>query len=218
VSEAVKDVTSTKLIIGLTGGIGSGKTSVANAFAELGASVIDTDVIARDITAPNGEAIPAIRLAFGDDMITPQGAMDRAKMRALVFSDDEANQKAQKAQLEAILHPMIYAEAVRQANNATGMYVVCVVPLLVESKRLSQWNFARILVVDCDEELQIQRVMFRDGFSEQLVKSIMEKQATRAERLAVASDIIRNQTSIEALRPEIDRLHQMYCHQAACRT
>jgi len=196
---------SSKLLIGLTGGIGSGKTSVANGFAERGASVIDTDVISRDLTASGGAAIATIRLAFGDTMITAQGAMDRAKMRALIFSD--ANQKAR---LEAILHPMIYNEVVRQTTNATGLYMVYVIPLLVETGRWNRTNLNRILVVECEEELQVQRVMQRDGLSEQMVKSIMAQQATRAQRLAVATDIIQNQTTVDALMPEIDRLHQLY--------
>lgn len=205
-SSAAINSISDKLLIGLTGGIGSGKTSVANGFAERGASVIDTDVISRDLTASGGAAITAIRLAFGDTMITSQGAMDRAKMRALVFSDVN-----QKARLEAILHPMIYNEVVRQTNSATGLYMVYVVPLLVETGRWNLSNLDRILVVDCDEELQIQRVMQRDGLSEQMVKAIMAQQATRTQRLAVATDIIQNQSTVDALMPEIDRLHRLYC-------
>jgi dephospho-CoA kinase len=198
---------SSKLLIGLTGGIGSGKTSVANEFAERGASVIDTDIISRDLTAPGGNAIAAIRLAFGDPMITAQGAMDRAKMRGLIFSDAR-----QKARLEAILHPMIYNEVTRQTNNATGPYMVYVIPLLVETGRWNRSNLDRILVVDCEEELQVQRVMLRDGLSENLINSIMTQQATRTQRLAVATDVIQNKTTIAALMPEIDRLHQLYGH------
>jgi len=197
-----------KLLIGLTGGIGSGKTRVADAFAERGASVIDTDVISRELTASNGAAIAAIRFAFGDEMITEQGAMDRVKMRALVFSD-----VTQKTRLESILHPMIYAEAARRTKHLTGLYVIYVVPLLMETGRW-QSQLARTLVVDCDEKLQVQRVMQRDGLSEQVVQAIMAQQATRAERLAVATDVIRNQTTIDALMPEIDRLHHLYCQLA----
>ena len=197
---------SSKLLIGLTGGIGSGKTSVANGFAERGASVIDTDVIARDLTASGGAAISAIQSVFGDTMITAQGAMDRTKMRSLIFSDIN-----QKARLEAILHPMIYSEVVRQTTKATGLYMVYVVPLLVETGRWNLLNLNRILVVDCDEELQVQRVMQRDKLSEQMVKTIMAQQATRNQRLAVATDVIQNQTTVDALTPEIERLHQWYC-------
>lgn len=198
-----------KLLIGLTGGIGSGKTCIANAFAERGASVIDTDAISRELTASNGAAIAAIRSAFGDQMITGHHAMDRLKMRALVFSD-----VTQKTRLESILHPMIFAEAARQSRHVTGEYVIYVVPLLTETGR---WHsqLARTLVVDCDEKLQVQRVMQRDGLSEHAVLAIMAQQATRAERLAVATDIIRNQTTFDALMPEIDRLHRSFCQLAA---
>lgn len=197
---------SSKLLIGLTGGIGSGKTSVANGFAELGASVIDTDVISRELTASGGAAISAIRSAFGDTMITAQGAMDREKMRELVFSD-----ASQKARLEAILHPAIYTELLHRTKNVSGLYMIYVIPLLVETGRWNQSNLDRILVVDCEEELQIQRVMQRDELSEQMVKAIIAQQATRAQRLAVATDVIQNKTTVAALMPEIDRLHQLYC-------
>ena len=193
---------SKKLIIGLTGGIGSGKTSVANAFAQRGASIIDADIIAHQLTAPGGKALKAIEAAFGKDMLTANGAMDRAKMRALIFSDP-----AQKQILEAILHPMIRAEVEQQTIEAQGAYVIHVVPLLVESGR---WNFSRILVVDCDEQLQIQRVMQRDRLAEDLIKSIIAQQATRQQRLAVATDVIQNQGAFETLIPEIDRLHKLY--------
>lgn len=200
---------SDRLVVGLTGGIGSGKTIVADGLAKRGASIVDTDVIARELTAMNGAAIDAIRFAFGDDMIAANGAMDRAKMRALIFSDVK-----KKAQLESILHPMIYAEVARQVSSATGLYVVVVIPLLVETGRWSLSNLDRILVVDCDEEIQIQRVMKRDGYSAELVKTIMAQQASRAQRLAMATEIIGNQTNIEALNAEIDRLHQTYCRLA----
>lgn len=196
-------IVTNKLLVGLTGGIGSGKTSVAQLFAERGASVIDTDVISHGLTVPGGAAIPAIQAAFGEQMVNSEGALDRAKMRELIFSD-----ASHKACLESILHPMIRAEIARQANSATGLYLMFVVPLLVET---GHWNLPRILVVDCAEELQIKRVMQRDGLSEQLVKSIMAQQASRAQRLAVATEVIHNETSVEALVPEIDRLHQLYC-------
>lgn len=191
-----------KPLIGLTGGIGSGKTLVANGFADRGASVIDTDAISHSLTAPNGAAIAEIRTTFGEEMINAQGAMDRTKMRNLIFSD-----AVQKYRLESILHPMIRSEIARQTNTATGTYIIYVVPLLVET---GNWNLSRILVVDCDEELQIKRVMQRDGLTESTVRAIMKQQATRAQRLSIATDIIQNQTTFEALIPEIDRLHQLY--------
>ncbi|MET3108194.1 dephospho-CoA kinase [Oxalobacteraceae bacterium GrIS 2.11] len=196
-----------KLIIGLTGGIGSGKTSVANAFAARGASVIDTDAIAHQLTAPDGGAITAIAAQFGKNMITAEGALDRAKMRELIFSD-----KSKKRQLESILHPMIRDEVSRQSAAATGQYIIYVVPLLVET---GHWKFSRILVIDCDEDLQIQRVMQRDGLAKDLIQSIIAQQASRAERLAIATDVLQNQGSFEMLLPEIDRLHKLYCQLSA---
>lgn len=191
-----------KLIIGLTGGIGSGKTRVANAFAQRGATVIDADVIAHQLTAPGGKAIESIESAFGKSMIAGNGAMDREKMRALIFSDP-----TQKQLLESILHPMIRAEFAQQTLQAQGKYVIHVIPLLVESGR---WKFARILVVDCDEQQQIERVMLRDRLPESLIKSIIAQQATRQQRLAVATDVLQNQGAFETIIPEIDRLHKIY--------
>jgi dephospho-CoA kinase len=198
--------TPDKLLIGLTGGIGSGKTSVANAFAERGASIIDTDAIAHQLTAPGGNAIAAIEAHFGKNMII-QGAMDRPKMRELIFSD--ANQKLQ---LESILHPLIRAEVARQTFAATGTYIIYVVPLLVET---GHWKFSRILVIDCAEEQQIQRVMQRDGLSKNLIQSIINQQATRTQRLAIATDVLQNQGAFETLIPEIDRLHKIYSELSA---
>ena len=189
--------------VGLTGGIGSGKTSVANAFAARGASIIDTDLIAHALTAPNGAAIAAIAAAFGPDVITPEGAMDRAKMRALVFSD-----VSQKNLLEALLHPMIRAEVARQAAAARGTYLMFVVPLLAET---GHWKFSRILVVDCEVAQQIERVMQRDKLPADLIQAIIAQQATRAQRLAIATDVLLNQGDFESLIPEIDRLHKLYC-------
>lgn len=199
---ASNHLATNKLLVGLTGGIGSGKTSVANGFAQLGASVIDADAIAHSLTTPGGAAIPAIEAAFGSDMINAEGAMDRAKMRALIFSD-----ATQKQRLEAIIHPLIRAEVAAQTKAATGPYIIYVVPLLVET---GHWTLSRILVVDCDESLQLQRVIERDGLPESLVAAIMKQQATRAQRLAVATDVIQNDGSFEALIPEIERLHKLY--------
>jgi dephospho-CoA kinase len=191
-----------KLLVGLTGGIGSGKTSVANGFAQLGATVIDADAIAHSLTIPGGAAIPAIQSAFGNDMIAADGAMDRAKMRSLIFSDT-----AQKQRLESIIHPLIRAEVARQTSTATGLYIMYVVPLLVET---GHWKLSRILVVDCAESLQLERVIQRDGLAESLVSAIMKQQATRAQRLAVATEVIQNEGTFEALIPEIERLHNLY--------
>lgn len=191
-----------KITVGLTGGIGSGKTSVANAFAERGASIIDTDLIAHQLTAPNGHAIAAIAAAFDNDVIAADGSMDRAAMRARVFSDP-----VQKSLLESILHPMIRAEVNQQARAAQGAYLMVVVPLLAET---GHWKFSRILVVDCDEAQQIERVMLRDRLPLHIIQSIIAQQVSRAERLAIATDVLQNQGDFAALLPEIDRLHKIY--------
>lgn len=188
--------------VGLTGGIGSGKTSVANAFAERGASIIDTDLIAHELTAPKGHATAAIASAFGPDVIAPDGSMNRARMRERVFSDP-----GQKNLLESILHPMIRAEVNKQAQAAQGAYLMIVVPLLAET---GHWKFSRILVIDCDEAQQIERVMRRDRLPLNIIQSIIAQQATREERLAMATDVLHNQADFSALLPEIDRLHKIY--------
>jgi dephospho-CoA kinase len=197
-------MTPSKFSVGLTGGIGSGKTLVANMFAVRGAAVIDTDQIAHQLTAINGTAVPAIRAQFGEDYLTHEGAMDRRKMRECVFADPAA-----KRRLESILHPLIRAETVRAAEEARGDYLLCVVPLLVESGAwLSQ--VSRVLVVDCPEELQVKRVVQRNGLTEDQVRAIMATQASREARRAVADDIIVNDRDAASLTPEIDMLHTLY--------
>lgn len=191
--------------VGLTGGIGSGKTTVADLFAKHGVSIVDTDVIAHCITAPGGAAMPLIEQAFGAQYVASDGALDRAKMRALVFSDDAA-----KAKLEAITHPLIRAETEREREAATGPYVVIVVPLLVES---GTWRSRvdRVLVVDCGLETQIARVMRRNAFSREQVLAIIARQATREARLAAADDVVVNDdTPFEQLSEEVRRLHRRY--------
>jgi dephospho-CoA kinase len=190
--------------VGLTGGIGCGKTTVADMFAELGASTIDTDQIAHALTAPHGAAMPALLAEFGDGFATPEGALDRAKMRALVFSDDTA-----RARLEAILHPKIRDATAAAAAIASGDYVIFVVPLLIES---GSWRerVTRILAIDCPEEIQVARVMARSGLAEEQVRAIMAAQVTREQRRAAADDIIVNDDGIEALRPQVEILHAMY--------
>ena len=190
--------------VGLTGGIGSGKSTVADLFAARGASVVDTDQIAHSLTAPRGPAMPAIVAEFGAEFADSSGALDRARMRQLVFSDAGA-----KARLEAILHPRIRDAALAAAAAATGDYVIYAVPLLVES---GGWRarVTRILAVDCPEPLQIARVMARNGLTEQQVLAIMAAQATRQQRLAAADDIVVNDAGISALAPQIERLHQLY--------
>lgn len=198
------NVPSTPFSIGLTGGIGSGKSLVADLFAERGAAIIDTDRIAHQLTMPNGAAMAAIGRVFGPEFLSADGAMDRAKMRQHVFSNNDA-----KRQLEAILHPLILSATERAATEASGAYLMFVVPLLVESGRWRQ-RVSRVLVVDCPETVQVQRVMRRNGLSEAEVRAIMATQVPRATRLAAADDIVINDADTAALVPQVDRLHASY--------
>jgi len=198
-----------RFAVGLTGGIGCGKTTVADLFAARGASVIDTDQIAHSLTAPHGAAMPALLAEFGLDFATPEGALDRAKMRALVFSDPGA-----RARLEAILHPRIREATAAAALLATGHYVIFVVPLLIESGTWRE-RVARILAIDCPEEVQVARVMARNGLAEAQVRAIMAAQVTRAQRQAAADDIILNDDGLELLKPQVERLHAFYLDEAA---
>jgi dephospho-CoA kinase len=193
-----------QLNIGLTGGIGCGKTTVANMFGALGATVVDTDLIAHSMTVPGGPAMPAIRAAFGDAFVAADGSLERAAMRALVFSDPAA-----KLRLEAILHPLIRATAEAEGAAATGAYVIYAVPLLIES---GSWRgrVARVLAIDCPEEMQIARVMARNGLQESQVKAIMATQVSRQQRLAAADDVITNDDGIAALGPQVEALHAKY--------
>ncbi|VWC20409.1 dephospho-CoA kinase [Burkholderia pseudomultivorans] len=191
--------------VGLTGGIGSGKTTVADLFAARGATLVDTDLIAHRITAPGGLAMPAIKQAFGPDFVAADGSLDRARMRTLIFSDDDARRR-----LEAITHPLIRAETDREAREARGAYVIYVVPLLVES---GNWKTRadRVLVVDCPVETQIARVMRRNGFTREQVEAIIARQATRDARLAAADDVIVNDAATpDELAAQVDVLHRRY--------
>ncbi|MEW5862374.1 MAG: dephospho-CoA kinase [Pseudomonadota bacterium] len=191
-------------VVGLTGGIGSGKSAAAEHFARLGVAVVDTDVIAHELTRAGGAAIGAIRAQFGDAVIAPDGAMDRAKMRALVFADPQA-----KRRLEALLHPMIRAEAERRIAAARTPYVVLVVPLLVESGDYRA-RVQRVLVVDCPEALQIERVVARSGLTPAEVEAILRSQASRQARLAAADDVIDNSGDLAALHKQVEKLHELY--------
>ena len=195
------------LKIGLTGGIGSGKTRVADLFQAWGATVVDTDVIAHELTAPSGAAMMPIREAFGAKVITPEGSLDRAVMREIVFHDPDA-----RARLEAIIHPLIAREAQTLADAASGCYLVFVVPLLLESKRwLKQVD--RICVVDCDPETQVARVQARSGLTADAVRRIMSAQVSREARLAVAHDVVLNDgsTTSAQLRQRARQLHDQWC-------
>ncbi|MBC3811555.1 dephospho-CoA kinase [Undibacterium aquatile] len=195
---------SERFTVGLTGGIGSGKTTIANMFADFGASIIDTDVIAHQLTQPDGIAIPVIREQFGDAYLTDDGAMDRARMRELVFADSGEKQK-----LENILHPLIRQETEKAASLATGLYLIFVVPLLIES---TTWRnkVSRILVVDCEEQTQIHRVMTRNNLSAEQVRAIMRAQASRQQRQATADDLIFNDGDLSSVKAEVRALHEHY--------
>ena len=190
--------------VGLTGGIGSGKSAVSGLFARRGVHVTDTDEIAHELTRPGGEAIAPIRAAFGDEAIAADGSLDRAKMRKLVFGDARA-----KERLEAILHPLIRIESRRRIERATSPYAILVIPLLVEGG-VDRSRTPRVLVVDCPEDLQVERVMRRSALPEAEVRAILASQATRERRLAAADDVIDNGGAPELLEGQVSRLHEKY--------
>ena len=193
-----------KLVVGLTGGIGSGKSAAAEEFDRLGATVVDTDAIAHELTQAGGAAVPQVRRLFGEDYVDAQGAMVRAKMRALAFRDPGARKK-----LEQLLHPLIRAESDRRIAAASGAYVIHVVPLLVESRDYRQ-RISRVLVVDCPEDLQVERVRQRSGLADEEIRRILRSQASREARLAAADDIIDNSGSLDALHKQVRDLHASY--------
>jgi dephospho-CoA kinase len=190
-------------VVGLTGGIGSGKSAAADEFARLGASVVDTDAIAHALTQQGGAAVPKIEKRFGKEFVL-DGAMDRKKMRDHVFADPAA-----KRALEALLHPMIREESARLIAAARAPYVMYVVPLLIESPDYRR-RVDRVLVVDAPEEVQVARVRARSNLPEAEVRAIMRTQVTRAARLAAADDVIDNAGSRDALRNQVAALHQKY--------
>lgn len=196
--------------LGLTGGIGSGKTKVADMLAGLGAAVIDTDAIAHSLTAPGGQAIEPVRAAFGERAIAATGALDRDYMRTRVFDDP-----GERLRLEAIMHPLIANEVERLAAEAQGLYVVFVVPLLVESGRWAD-RLDRVCVVDCDRQTQIERVQARSGLSTERIEQILAAQASRQKRLAAADDVIDNgaHISLSQLNSQVLGLHQRWCNLA----
>ncbi|WP_345811829.1 dephospho-CoA kinase [Paraburkholderia sp. PREW-6R] len=191
--------------VGLTGGIGSGKSTVADLFAAHGVPLVDADLIAHRVTAPHGIAMPQIAAEFGAEFVAPDGSLDRARMRTLVFSDETARKR-----LESITHPLIRAETEREQREAQGPYVIVVVPLLVES---GSWKnrVDRVLTVDCSVGTQVERVMKRNGFSREQVLAIIARQATREARLAAADDVIENDDApLDALRAQVDAQHSAY--------
>ncbi|HSG58148.1 MAG TPA: dephospho-CoA kinase [Woeseiaceae bacterium] len=191
------------LRVGLTGGIASGKSVVADMFAALGAVIIDTDVIAREVVMPGQPALDEIRNEFGPDVIGPDGSLDRRAMRKRVFEDEPL-----RLRLEEILHPRIRDETFRQASKAGGAYQVIVVPLLAESPLKDYVD--RILVVDCDEDTQVNRLLERDAETMEQAQRILAAQASREERLAIADDVIDNSRSLEETRRQVAALHDVY--------
>lgn len=187
--------------VGLTGGIGSGKSTVAGFLREAGAAIVDTDAISRGLTLAGGAAMPAIAQAFGADFVTADGALDRERMRALAFSDTAAKRK-----LEAILHPLITAEALAQADAATAPMVVFDVPLLVESGRWRS-RVSRVLVIDCSRETQVGRVLQRPGWTPERIEGALAAQATREARRAAADAVLLNDgIALVTLRNEVRKL------------
>lgn len=191
-------------LIGLTGGIGSGKTSAADEFAQLGAGVVDTDAIAHALTGPGGAAMPALRDEFGAAYVAADGSLDRARMRALAFGDPDARRR-----LEAVLHPLIRSETMARAAAAQAPYVLLVVPLLLESGAYRD-RVQRVLVIDCSEATQIARTMARSRLAEHEVRAIMAAQLSRAERVARADDVIVNEGDRDLLREQVRALHRRY--------
>ena len=192
------------LIIGLTGGIGSGKTSATKFFTAEGVAVIDTDAIAHKFTEPHGIAIPSIQKSFGNDFITVDGELDRKRMRNLIFSDVDS-----KKQLEEILHPLIQTEVMSRIEIVSAPYIIIVVPLLLETGSYSE-VVTRILVIDCNEEYQITRTVSRGELNEQEVRAIMATQISRRKRLNQANDVIVNNADMSNLQRKIKIQHNKY--------
>jgi dephospho-CoA kinase len=198
------------LKIGLTGGIGSGKSTVARCLVDCGAHLVDTDAIARALTLPGGLAMPALASAFGAAAVAADGSLDRDHMRQLAFTDEKA-----RARLEAILHPLIGQEALRQATQAAGRPVVFDVPLLAESSHWRQ-RVDRVVVVDCLEATQVQRVSQRPGWTEAAARAVMARQSSRAARRSVADAVIHNDhISLEQLVAEVKALWALWNNPAA---
>lgn len=191
------------LRIGLTGGIASGKSTVARLFGELGIEVIDTDIIAREVVEPGQDALAEIHAAFGERVLNTDGSLNRGAMRQLVFADDEARRK-----LEGIVHPRIQERTRARIEAATGPYVVVVVPLLVESSLKDRLD--RILVVDCSEATQIERLLARDAETEAQARRMLAAQSTREQRLEIADDVIHNDSTLAAISAQVSAIHDRY--------
>ena len=199
-----------RLRIGLTGGIASGKSTVEQRFAELGVPVINADDSSRAVVERGQPGLAAVVARFGAGILTPEGDLDRRALRSLIFSD-----AARRKELEAILHPLIRDDIDRRSAEATGPYVILSIPLLVEGNGRGRWD--RVLVVDTEESLQLARLMSRDGVSEVEARATLAAQASRAERLAAADDVLENLGSVADLRQAVDRLHRRYLELVAVR-
>lgn len=195
------------LKIGLTGGIASGKSTVSELFEKHGIPVIDADQVAHDLVKPGRPALQAIVAEFGKNILKADGSLDRRKLRELVFLVPKARKK-----LEAILHPLVFTEMERLAQNCNAPYIIFSVPLLVETESMNR--FDRILVVDCPEKQQIQRLRQRDPMPPEIIDQILSAQATRSQRLAVADDVIVNDGSLDKLAKQVEELHQFYRRQS----
>jgi dephospho-CoA kinase len=189
--------------VGLTGGIASGKSTAAKFFGALGAPIIDTDQLARDVVEPGQPPLGRLVERFGPSILTPDGHLDRPVLRTIAFSDAKA-----RADLEALLHPAIGAAAEARSAEAGGIYQILVIPLLVEKSLGAQLD--RVLVVDCDEELQIRRLQARDGSTLEEARAILNAQTSRAARLKAAHDIIKNDGDMSAVRDQVATLHTRY--------
>jgi dephospho-CoA kinase len=198
-------VATSPYVVALTGGIGSGKSTIAIEFAAHGIECIDADEIARRQSAKGGAALPGLIAAFGSGILDASGGLDRAAMRKLAFADDAARRR-----LEAVLHPLIGIETEAAIARARSPYVLWVVPLLFEARSGGKPRYDRALVVDCDEETQIARVMKRSALSRDEVLAIMAHQVTRKERLALADEVIVNDGDLEALKAAVTRLHEKF--------
>jgi dephospho-CoA kinase len=191
------------LIIGLTGGIGSGKSEASKRFAERGIVVVDADLVAREVVEPDRAALTQIAAHFGPDILDTTGHLNRSKLREIIFSDP-----AEKQWLELLLHPIINAEIRHQLANATSVYAILASPLLLETQQFQLVD--RILVIDTSEQLQIERASYRDKNNEAQIKAIMQTQLSRQERCARATDIIQNHGNITELDAQVEKLHQLY--------
>jgi dephospho-CoA kinase len=197
--------------VGLTGGIASGKSTVARLFAALGIPIIDSDELAREVVAPGQPLLTQIAEQFGSHVIAADGSLDRRVLRDVVFADPSA-----RAALEALTHPAIAEASERQARAVGGPYQIHAIPLLVEKKLASRVD--RVLVVDCDEETQIRRLQARDGSTIEQARAILAAQASRAERLAAADDVVSNSGDMQALRRQVEKLHVSYLEFAKAKT